>query len=76
MEEQSGRQDQGDGEQDELQRQREEGERDQAEGDDEATKGDGGAAAATTEDGAEIERAQPEREAEEETTEDIDRAFD
>jgi hypothetical protein len=55
-------------EQDELHRQREQGERDQEEGEDgTAPNGD---------DGAEIERAQPEEQAEEETTEDIDRAFD
>ena len=58
----------GEAEQDELDRQRAEGDRDQAEGEDDTSGGD------DPED--EIQRAEPEEKAEQETTEDIDRAFD
>jgi hypothetical protein len=52
----------GEAEQDELDRQREDGDRGQAEGQDEP--------------GEKVRQAKPEEEAEEQTTEDIDRAFD
>jgi hypothetical protein len=55
-------------EQEELDRQREDDDKDQAEGQAESSRGD--------EPGHKVKQAEPEEKAEEETTEDIDRAFD